>query len=54
MVGRVKGVSTRKFEALVTAIGSDAGIYGSEVNHISKGLDAHIEAFLERPLDGSR
>jgi putative transposase len=50
----VKGVSTRKVDALVAAIGSDAGISRSEVSRICQGLDAQIQAFLERPLDGSR
>ena len=48
----VKGVSTRKVDALVAAIGSDAGISRSEVSRICQGLDAQIQAFLERPLDG--
>ena len=50
----VKGVSTRKVDALVAAIGSDAGISRSEVSRICQGLDNQIQAFLERPLDGSR
>jgi transposase-like protein len=50
----VKGVSTRKVDALVVAIGSEAGISRSEVSRICQGLDAQIQAFLERPLDGCR
>lgn len=50
----VKGISTRKVDALVAAIGSQAGISRSEVSRICQGLDAQILAFLERPLDGSR
>ena len=50
----VKGVSTRKVDALVAAIGSEAGISCSEVSRICQGLDAQIQAFLERPLDGCR
>jgi putative transposase len=38
----------------VAAIGSDAGISRSEVSRICQGLDSQIQAFLERPLDGSR
>jgi putative transposase len=49
----VKGVSTRKVDALVAAIGSDAGISRSEVSRICQGLDAQIQAFLERLLDGA-
>ena len=50
----VKGVSTRKVDALVEAIGSQAGISRSEVSRICQGLDGQIQAFLERPLDGCR
>ena len=50
----VKGISTRKVDALVAAIGSQAGISRSEVSRICQGLDAQVQAFLERPLDGSR
>jgi putative transposase len=51
----VKGVSTRKVDALVAAIGSDTGISRrSEVSRICQGLDGQIQAFLQRPLDGSR
>ena len=46
----VKGISTRKVDALVAAIGSQAGISRSEVSRICQGLDAQIQAFLERPL----
>lgn len=49
-----KGISTRKVDALVAAIGSQAGISRSEVSRISQGLDSQIQAFLERPLDGTR
>jgi putative transposase len=50
----VQGVSTRKVDALVGAIGSEAGISRSEVSRICQGLDGQIQAFLERPLDGCR
>jgi putative transposase len=50
----VKGISTRKVDALVAAIGSQAGISRSEVSRICQGLDGQIQAFLERPLDGAR
>ena len=50
----VKGISTRKVDALVAAIGSQAGISRSEVSRICQGLDSQIQAFLERPLDGTR
>ena len=38
----------------MAAIGSEAGISRSEVSRICQGLDSQIQAFLERPLDGSR
>ena len=50
----VKGIATRKVNALVAAIGSQAGISRSEVSRICQGLDDQIQAFLERPLDGNR
>ena len=49
----VIGITTRKVDALVAAIGSQAGISRSEVSRIWQGLDGQIQAFLERPLDGS-
>jgi putative transposase len=48
----VTGVFTRKVDALVAAIGSDSGISRSEVSRICLGLNAQIQAFLERSLDG--
>ncbi len=50
----VKGVSTRKVDPLVATIGSEAGISRSEVSRICQGLDAQMQAFLERPLASSR
>jgi len=50
----VIGISTRKVDALVAAIGSQAGISRSEVSRICQGLSSQIQAFLERPLDGAR
>jgi putative transposase len=50
----VKGISTRKVDALVAAIGLQAGISRSEVSRICQGLDEQIQAFLERPLEGTR
>ena len=49
----VQGVSTRKVDALVAAIDSDASISRLKVSRTCKGLDEQIQAFLERPLDGS-
>ncbi len=47
----VKGISTRKVDDLVRALGMD-GISRSEVSRICKGLDAEVEAFRTRPIEG--
>ncbi len=47
----VKGISTRKVDDLVRALGMD-GISRSEVSRICKELDREVEAFLSRPIDG--
>jgi putative transposase len=46
----VKGVSTRKVDDLVKALGID-GISKSEVSRIFKALDAEVEAFRSRAID---
>jgi putative transposase len=46
----VKGVSTRKVDDLVKALGID-GISKSEVSRICKALDSEVEAFRSRPLE---
>ena len=48
----VKGVSTRKVDDLVKALGID-GISKSEVSRICKSLDEDVKAFLSRPIDGA-
>jgi len=45
----VKGVSTRKVDDLVRALGID-GISRSEVSRICKVLDEEVQAFLARPI----
>ena len=45
----VHGVSTRKVEALVQAMGVD-GVSKSEVSRICQALDEQVEAFRNRPL----
>jgi transposase-like protein len=50
MEAYVHGVSTRKVDDLVQALGVDAGISKSEVSRICAGLDEEMEAFRERPL----
>ncbi|CAN5770561.1 IS256 family transposase [soil metagenome] len=46
----VKGVSTRKVDDLVKALGLD-GVSKSEVSRICKALDSDVKAFLARPLE---
>ena len=50
MEAYVHGVSTRKVDDLVHALGSAAGISKSEVSRICSGLDAEMAAFRARPL----
>ena len=47
----VKGISTRKVDDLVRALGMD-GISKSEVSRICKALDTEVEAFRRRPIEG--
>jgi len=47
----VKGISTRKVDDLVRAMGME-GISKSEVSRICKELDAQVEAFRSRPIEG--
>src|SRR6266542_2733282 len=48
----VKGVSTRKVDDLVRALGMD-GISRSEVSRICKALDEDVKTFLHRGFEGS-
>jgi transposase-like protein len=54
MEAYVHGVSTRKVDDLVRALGIDAGISKSEVSRICAELDAVVAAFRERRLDHTR
>ncbi|MHC4510186.1 MAG: IS256 family transposase [Planctomycetota bacterium] len=47
----VKGVSTRKVDDLVQALGLE-GVDKSKVSRICKALDEVVEAFRNRPLEG--
>ncbi len=47
----VHGVSTRKVDDLVKALGVASGISKSEVSRICAELDRDLEAFRNRPLD---
>jgi transposase-like protein len=48
----VHGVSTRKVDALVKALGLD-GISKSQVSRLCEALDEEVERFRGRPLEGS-
>jgi transposase-like protein len=50
MEAYVHGVSTRKVDDLVAALGSDAGISKSEVSRICSQLDEEMHAFRTRSL----
>lgn len=51
MEAYVHGVSTRKVDDLVKALGASSGISKSEVSRICAGLDKELEEFRDRPLD---
>ena len=54
MEAYVHGVSTRKVDDLVAALGIEAGISKSEVSRICAELDSAVGAFRERRLDHIR
>ena len=51
MEAYVHGVSTRKVDDLVAALGVESGISKSEVSRICGELDVELAAFRERRLD---
>ena len=51
MESYVHGVSTRKVDDLVKALGAGSGISKSEVSRICAELDKDLEPFRNRPLD---
>jgi putative transposase len=53
MEAYIGGVSTRKVDALVAALGSQSGISKSQVSRICQDIDAQVQAFLARPLESS-
>jgi len=53
MEAYVAGVSTRKVDALVAALGSQSGISKSQVSKICAEIDVQVQAFLSRPLEAS-
>jgi putative transposase len=50
MQAYLEGVSTRKVDDLVKALGADSGISKSEVSRICAELDVEVRAFAERSL----
>ena len=50
MEAYVHGVSTRKVDDLVRALGIDAGVSKSEVSRICAELDEQVEQFTGRPI----
>jgi putative transposase len=53
MEAYICGVSTRKVDALVAALGSQSGISKSQVSRICQDIDEQVQAFLNRPLQES-
>ena len=47
----IEGVSTRKVDDLVKALGNESGISRSTVSRICKGIDEGVHEFLARRLD---
>jgi putative transposase len=54
MEAYLHGVSTRKVDDLVKALGADTGISKSEVSRICADLDAEVGAFRDRSLAGQQ
>src|SRR5918996_3998389 len=52
MEAYLHGVSTRKVDDLVRALGADSGISKSEVSRICADLDAEVNTFRDRSLAG--
>jgi putative transposase len=52
MQAYLEGVSTRKVDDLVKALGADSGISKSEVSRICSELDVEVRSFAERSLAG--
>ncbi len=50
MEAYIGGVSTRKVDALVSALGSQSGISKSQVSRICQEIDEQVQAFLRRLL----
>ena len=50
MEAYINRVSTRKVDALVSALGSQGGIFKSQVSRICQEIDQQVQTFLNRPL----
>ena len=53
MEAYIGGISTRKVDALVAALGVQSGISKSQVSRICQDIDQQVQAFLNRPLQES-
>jgi transposase-like protein len=53
MEAYIGGISTRKVDALVAALGVQSGISRSQVSRICQDIDIQVQAFLNRPLQES-
>ena len=53
MEAYIGGVSTRRVDALVAALGSQSGISKSQVSRICRDIDQQVQAFLARPLEST-
>jgi len=53
MEAYVCGISTRKVDALVAALGAGSGISRSQVSRFCQEIDEQVEAFLSRPIEES-
>ena len=53
MEAYVGGISTRKVDALVAALGVQSGISKSQVSRICADIDIQVQAFLNRPLEAT-
>jgi transposase-like protein len=53
MEAYIGGISTRKVDTLVAALGVQSGISKSQVSRICSEIDQQVQAFLNRPLQES-
>jgi transposase-like protein len=53
MEAYIGGISTRKVDTLVAALGVQSGISKSQVSRICQDIDQQVQAFLNRPLQES-